>query len=302
MALDVGADTAGAFDGIHTELVDTRATKPDAVIWGHNYGIVVNQDCKRFYDEDKRHLFATSEMIALELWRDQGHKGYFVTDSTIIKRFRPGWVYESTDQEPFEADTIPELAKKLGLEPSTLEKTVSEYNAACNDKPFDLMKLDGKATTGLNVNESNWANAINSPPYYAFAVTAQLTFTYGGLKVNLDSQVLGTHGAPIPGLWATGEMTGLYYNGKKTSQQPRRLVSANDCSLEYPPATSVLRSLTFRRLAGIEIANRLGGARPRHMLEKGQGQAASSGSFLSSGGLPCSFITISLRGVLHEVR
>ena len=40
MALEVGAGTAGSFDGMHCELVDTRATKPDAVIWGHNYGIV----------------------------------------------------------------------------------------------------------------------------------------------------------------------------------------------------------------------------------------------------------------------
>lgn len=34
MALEVGAGTAGSFDGMHCELVDTRAGKPDAVIWG----------------------------------------------------------------------------------------------------------------------------------------------------------------------------------------------------------------------------------------------------------------------------
>ena len=67
MCLEVGAGTAGSFDGMHCELVDTRAKKPDAVIWGHNYGIVVNKNCDRFYDEGKRHLFATFEMIALEL-------------------------------------------------------------------------------------------------------------------------------------------------------------------------------------------------------------------------------------------
>lgn len=56
MALEVGAGTAGSFDGMHCELVDTRATKPDAVA-GHNCSIVVNRDYKRFYDEGKRHLF-----------------------------------------------------------------------------------------------------------------------------------------------------------------------------------------------------------------------------------------------------
>lgn len=213
MALEVGANTAGSFDGIHSELVDTRATKPDAVIWGHNYGIVINENCERFYDEGKRHLFATFERIALELWRDHNNKGFFVTDATTMDRFRPGWVYESTDQEPVQASSIPELAKKLGVEEAKLQKTISEYNAACDDKPLDLMKLDGKATAGLKVNKSNWAHALDNPPFYAFPLTAQLTFTFGGVKVNTDSQVLASNGAPIPGLWATGELTGLYYNG-----------------------------------------------------------------------------------------
>lgn len=45
MALEVGAGTAGSFDGMHCELVDTRAGKPDAVIWGHNYGQYDMQIC-----------------------------------------------------------------------------------------------------------------------------------------------------------------------------------------------------------------------------------------------------------------
>lgn len=239
MALEVGAGTAGSFDGMHCELVDTRATKPDAVIWGHNYGILVNEDCKRFYDEGKRHLFATFEMIALELWRDQNQKGHFVTDETIMKRFRPGWVYDTTDQEPEKAETIHDLAIKLGLDPEKLQRTVDEFNAAVNDKPFDLMKLDGKATTGLSPNKSNWANKIETAPFYGYPVTSHLTFTYGGVKTDSDARVLSTNDVPIHGLYAAGEMTGLYYN-------------------EYPPATSVLRSLTFGRLAGTRIAEELG--------------------------------------------
>lgn len=237
MALELGAGTAGSFDGMHCELVDTRATKPDAVVWGHNYGIVVNKDCKRFYDEGKRHLFATFEMIALETWRDQNSEAYFVTDSVIMDRFRPGWVYDTSDKEPIEANSIPELAEKLGLDPKKLEATVNEFNGAINDKPFDLMKLDGKATTGLSPNKTNWANPISEAPFYGVPMTSHLTFTYGGLKVNLDSQVLSTNGVPIPGLYAAGELTGLFYH-------------------EYPPATSCLRSMAFGRDAGMAIAKK----------------------------------------------
>ena len=175
MALEVGAATAGSMSGMHCELVDTRATKPDAVIWGHGYGIVVNEHCKRFYDEGKRHLFATFEMIALETWRDQNQKAYFVTDSEIMNRFRPGWVYDTTDQEPEQSDTIEGLADKLGLNPQELKKTVDDFNSAINDKTFDLMKLDGKATTGLSPNKTNWANPIEKPPYFGYPMKAQLT-------------------------------------------------------------------------------------------------------------------------------
>ncbi|KKY13592.1 putative fumarate reductase flavoprotein subunit [Diplodia seriata] len=196
MALELGAATSGSFDGMHCELVDTRATKPDAVIWGHNYGIVVNEHCKRFYDEGKGHLFSTFEKIALELWRDQNQKGYFVTDDTIMKRFRPGWVYDTTDQEPEKADTITELAVKLGCDPDELQKTVDEFNEACDKE-----------------NKTNWANPIVKPPFYGYPLMAHLTFTYGGVKTNTNAQVLGTNDVPIPGLWAAGEMTGLYYNG-----------------------------------------------------------------------------------------
>lgn len=59
------------------------------------------------------------------------------------------------------------------------------------------------------------------------------------MKTDLHARVLSTNDVPIPGLWAAGEMTGLFYN-------------------EYPPATSCLRSMTFGRLAGAEIAQNMG--------------------------------------------
>jgi hypothetical protein len=94
-------------------------------------------------------------MIALETWRDQNQRAYFVTDKTMMERFRPGWVYDITKKEPEQADTIPELTKKLGLDPNELDKTMNNFNVACNRKPFDLMKLNGKATKGLKSNKGN---------------------------------------------------------------------------------------------------------------------------------------------------
>jgi len=266
MALDVGAAVAGSMSGMHCELVDTRATKPDAVVWGHNYGIVVDAESHRFFDEGRRHLFATFEMIALETWRHHDSKAYFVTDATIMKRFRPGWVYETTDQEPEQADTIEDLAVKLSLEPGDLKATVDAFNAAVDrNTPFDLMTLDGKATAGLSPNKTNWANPIETPPFYGYPLKPQLTFTYGGLKCDLESRVLATNGSPIPNLYCAGELSGLCkfhiskagYDMTAASIFNLRLTKSLSVYNEYPPATSVLRSLTFGRLAGIAAAREL---------------------------------------------
>lgn len=239
MAMDAGAATSGQFDGIHAELVDTRTGTPDAVIWAHNYGIVVNEDCERFYDEGEDYLFASFELIAHDTWRYQNQKSYFVMDKTVMDRFRGSWVYESTDIPPEESDTIGGLAEKLGLDPGKLETTVQEFNSACDrETEWDPVRMDGKSARGIEPPKSNWALPIETPPFYGFPMTANLTFTYGGIQTDTQARVLSNNGAPIPGLYAAGEMTGLFYH-------------------EYPPATSVLRSLTFGRIAGANIAESL---------------------------------------------
>jgi hypothetical protein len=92
--------------------------------------------------KEKRHLFATFEIIALETWRDQNQRAFCVTDETIMDRFQPSWAYDATEKEPERADTISELAKKLGLDPNKIENTAKEFNTARNENESNLMKLD----------------------------------------------------------------------------------------------------------------------------------------------------------------
>lgn len=44
-----------------------------------------------------------------------------------MDRFRPGWVYDTSDQEPVQANTISELAQKLGIDPEKLSNTISDF-------------------------------------------------------------------------------------------------------------------------------------------------------------------------------
>ncbi len=234
MAMKAGADTAGQFDMIHAELVDRRTSRADAVIYAHTYGIVVNGEAQRFYDEGQKTLDASFELIAYEVWRNQQQTAFFIGDQTI--RDLPAVMgYFDTDLPPVEADTIGDLAEQLGLDPDALEATVETYNAAVGPGIFDPARYDGKAATGIVPPKSNWAYPLVAPPFFAFPLTAAITFTFGGLKTDVDAQVIGTNGHPMPGLYAAGEIVGLFYH-------------------DYPSATSVLKALTFGRRAGSHAA------------------------------------------------
>lgn len=240
MATAIGADTAGDFGGIHSELIDTRTTTADAVIMGTALGIVVNQDGDRFYDEGKAPIDATFEMIALDVWRDQDQRAYFISDEAVFGRLQfPQFAY-LTDQPPITADTIEDLAEALGLDPAVLRAKVDAFNAACDpDTPFDPSRPDGKATRSIDPPKSNWASPIAHPPYRGYPVTTAITFTYGGLRADTNGRVLTAAGEPIEGLYAAGELVGLYWH-------------------EYPAGTQVLRALTWGRLAARHAAATVG--------------------------------------------
>ena len=75
--------------------------------------------------------------------------------------------------------------------PQEFLKTVAEWNKAVqHDIPFNPNVKDGRCTQGLAINKSNWANTLDTPPYEGYAVTCGITFTFGGLRVNTDCEVL----------------------------------------------------------------------------------------------------------------
>ncbi len=234
MAVEVGADTAGQFDMFHGEPVDPRTSKPDAVIYGFPYGIVVNRHGKRFFDEGQNSFDATFELLGYEIWRRQEQTAFWIGDQT--SRAVPYIeTVQLTDVPPAESGTVAGLAQQLGLDPASLETTVAEYNAACGPGDFDPAVRDGKATDGLEPPKSNWAFPLDTPPFVAYPLTCAITFTFGGIRTDTQARVVTPAGTPIPGLYAAGETTGLYYH-------------------EYPAGTSVLRAVTFGRIAGAHAA------------------------------------------------
>jgi tricarballylate dehydrogenase len=234
MAMEVGADTAGQFDMFHAEPVDARSTDPDPVVYPYTYGIVVNRHARRFFDEGKDSFDSTFEQLGYEIWRHQEQTAFLIGDQTSLSVTG----FEDvvfTRLPPVTAGTPAALAEALGLDPAALESTVAAYNAAIGPWEFDPYTFDGKSTVGLDPPKSNWAFPLDSPPFIAYPLTCAICFTFGGIRTDSLARVVSPSGISIPGLFAAGEVTGLYYH-------------------EYPVGTSVIRAVTFGRIAGVHAA------------------------------------------------
>ncbi|KJL34544.1 FAD-binding protein [Microbacterium azadirachtae] len=234
MATELGAATAGQFDRLHVQLVDERTTKPDAGIFGIPFGVIVDGHGRRFADEGSATPEALNAPLAWSVWRDHDATASFVFDARAARI--PGWGFlNQTDLEPYRADTLAELAGLIGVDPEVFEEEIARFNAAVGEGDFDPGVLDGKRTHGLSVDKTNWALPIAEAPFFAYPLATASTFSYGGIRIDLQGRVVTPRGTAIPGLYAAGVATGVWYG-------------------EYPGAMSVLRTVTFARRTGAEIA------------------------------------------------
>jgi tricarballylate dehydrogenase len=204
MLLDQGVMPVGDPTQCHAIALDARApkfdggiaTRIDSVV----FGIMVDRDCKRFYDEGEdvwpKRYAIWGRLIAQQ--KDQ--IAYSILDSKSIHLFMPS-IYPA-----IVADSIGELGQKLGLDGAALEKTVAEFNAAVRSGKFDHTGLDECRTEGLAVPKTHWARKIDAPPYYGYPMRPGITFTYLGVRVNEESRMMMADGRPSGNMFAAGEI------------------------------------------------------------------------------------------------
>jgi tricarballylate dehydrogenase len=244
MALDIGAASYGNWSGCHATGWDLNAPEFGDVSVGdqfqkHSYifGILVNANGKRFVDEGLDFHSFTYAKYGGEVLKQPGQFAWQVFDSKVTKLLRSE--YRIRMMTKVSANSLEELAGKLeGVDPKAFLETVRAYNAAVmKDVPFDHTVKDGKGTVGIDPPKSNWAQAIDTPPFDAYATTCGITFTFGGLRIEPSSgQVLDVTLTPIPGLFCAGEMVGglFYFN--------------------YPSGTGLVSGALFGRVAGAGAA------------------------------------------------
>ncbi|TCP55251.1 tricarballylate dehydrogenase [Tamaricihabitans halophyticus] len=239
-AIDIGAARAGEWGNFHGEPVDPRSHMPEAVVMTFPYGILVNADGERFVDEASGTVDEIYEEVCRSIFRQPGNIAYLIADQRLLEI--PDFDRATlTDQNPYQAESLEHLAKVLDVDARALTSTVDAYNRAVQpgEPGFDHTAADGLCTIGLQPPKSNWARAVVGAPFVAIPIATAVCFTFGGVAVDQESRVLTEDGMWIRGLWAAGEMTGVYHR-------------------KYPGATSVLRSLVFGRVAarGAMLAGR----------------------------------------------
>jgi tricarballylate dehydrogenase len=204
MLIDNRVTQIGDVTQCHAVAIDARApkfdggiiTRLDCVI----YGIVVNKNCERFYDEGEdiwpKRYAIWGRLVAAQ--PDQ--IAYIIFDSHSLELFMPSLF------PPIKADSIGELAALLNLEPAKLAGTVTAFNNAVQPGTFDPLDLDDCQTAGLTPPKTHWARRIESGPFYAYPVRPGITFTYLGVKVNREARMIMADGRPAANMFAAGEI------------------------------------------------------------------------------------------------
>ncbi len=243
MALDIGAAPVGNWSGCHAVGWERNAPEFGDLAVGdqfqkHSYpfGIMLNADGRRFVDEGADFRNYTYAKYGRVILGQPGQFAWQVFDAKVKHLLRDE--YKIRQVTKASAGTLEELVGKLDdVNAAAALEEIRAYNRAVRtDIAFNPNVKDGRRTEGLAVDKTNWANTIDTPPFEAYAVTCGITFTFGGLRINTDAQVLSTDGEPIPGLYAAGELVGgiFYFN--------------------YPGGTGLTNGAVFGRIAGAQAA------------------------------------------------
>ncbi|MEO8296923.1 MAG: FAD-dependent oxidoreductase [Burkholderiales bacterium] len=196
--------------------------------------IVVNTAARRFVNES-----VSYKVIGDRCLEQPDAKAFQIFDQQVMDQsaplptvvdFRGGLAAGLVAQ----ADSLDELAMKLGLDAQVLRETVQRYNAAC-----DGLLPDECDRTSLSTGYGK-PTRIERGPFYGIATTTGLTSTYSGLRTDTRARVIDVFGDTITGLYAVGEVVGGFHGET------------------YMSGSSLGKGCVFGRIAAADAAARAG--------------------------------------------
>lgn len=179
--------------------------------------MIVNRQGRRFmndgsnYDEAGRAMAnaaATPDEPSFYIFDEHYRRNYLAGPMLAIPRMFDGMLPEDVKRIVVKADSLAELAGKLGIDSQGLEAEVNRMNAFARSG-IDADFHRGEETYERHYSDPNVApnstlGPIGKAPFYGIAVHPGDIGTKGGLATNPDGQVLDAQGQPIAGLYAAG--------------------------------------------------------------------------------------------------
>lgn len=176
--------------------------------------ILVDNAGKRFVNEANSMVEVAKAMYAkgaVPCWT--------ITDHSYRKRYTNGLTLPGhMPQEWFDngwvktADTIEALAEQIGLDPHSLAESIRTFNIHA-EKGLDPEFGRGESAYNRAMGDPGYRGnpaigPLSTGPFYAVEIFPADVGTCGGLVADEHARVLDAHGAPVPGLYATGNITG----------------------------------------------------------------------------------------------
>lgn len=220
--------------------------------------VMVNRYGERFCDEASDYDTVWRSFTAFNTWNNQDDFGwrnlpaFFILDNAAQEMVGFDYIHKDPENAPdyiYRADTLRELAEKLGIDPDGFEASIAEFNenAANGVDPkfhrgeslYDLLWSQSDMTPIEELTPAKTLRPLDTPPYWGFEVSTGMLGTCGGAKVNERAQVIDCFGNPIPRLYCCGNNSGVGAPGAGYTGG----------------GSTVAPALTFAYIAGLDVVN-----------------------------------------------
>ena len=166
----------------------------------------VNAQGQRFTNEEGFDKKILADMLAQNpdtywaIFDDESRGAFSMRGREWIKNLSDEHMVLDNPEATIKADTLTALSRAAGLPSEAVQASVARFNALIDSgRDTDFGRFESKADAPPKVD---------TPPYYAIQFFPMPRKSMGGVAVDLDARALDSAGAPVPGLYAVGELTG----------------------------------------------------------------------------------------------
>jgi 3-oxosteroid 1-dehydrogenase len=186
--------------------------------------IAVNKDGRRFVNESDSYHDFTEAMLRTNA-AAQSVPAWLICDRSFIRDYGLGLVHPGAGRREIEryigdgylhrAETLMELAQRIGVDGKNLQHSVEQHNRYAATGIDEAFGKGGTEYNQFNGDPANKPNPCLRPivetPFFAVAVFPSTMGTCVGLATDGDARVLDERGEAIGGLYAVGnDMASLF--------------------------------------------------------------------------------------------